>query len=261
MTAIVISVILGLIVNECSEISPWCARRLVKWSALRRYTDPRRAAERAEELSALIDARPGKLLKLFSALGFAGSAVLVVFRRELARRLDTMREKLTKPGQESVEAFSVLRDVEAVQALFERSPLEFEQWVRSQIAAPMITMLAADGGVDCLTLFDIDRTDSGVVLVSVKGGRIIPQTFVRDLIGAVEAQQAQIGILVTLANPTKSVIDAATHSGVWTHPVTGQTFPRVQVISVADLLAGRRPCTPQLITPPFRGPWGGIVGD
>jgi hypothetical protein len=88
MTAIVISIILGLIVNECSDVCPWCARKLVRWSAYRRYTDPARAAARAEELSALIDDRPGKLLKLFSAFGFAGSAFLVVCRRGLARRLD-----------------------------------------------------------------------------------------------------------------------------------------------------------------------------
>jgi hypothetical protein len=88
MIAIVISIILGLIVNECSDVCPWCARKLVRWSAYRRYTDPARAATRAEELSALIDDRPGKLLKLFSALGFVGSALLVVCRRGLARRLD-----------------------------------------------------------------------------------------------------------------------------------------------------------------------------
>jgi hypothetical protein len=250
MTTIVISVILGLLVNECCDVSPWCARKLVQWSAHRRYTDPDRAGQRAEELSALIDGRPGKLLKLFSALGFAGSAVLVVFRREFARRLDTIREKLPKQGREAVEALPRLRDVEAVQALFERSPYEFEQWVRSQITGPLITKRAKDGGIDGAVPFPSGRTISGMVLLSVKGGRNISPAFVRDLIGAVEAQRAQMGILVTLASPTKNVIDAATHSGVWTHPVTGKTFPRVQVISVADLLAGRRPCVSQLIASP-----------
>jgi hypothetical protein len=86
MTAILISVILGLIVNECSDVCPWCARKLVEWSARRRYTDPGRAGVRAEELAAVIEGRPGKLLKLFSALAFASSALLVAGRRELARR-------------------------------------------------------------------------------------------------------------------------------------------------------------------------------
>ncbi len=85
MIGILVSVVIGLIVNECCDVSPWCARKLVQWSAYRRYTDPGRAAERAEELAALIDERPGKLLKLFTALGFAGSAILVAYRRTLAR--------------------------------------------------------------------------------------------------------------------------------------------------------------------------------
>jgi len=85
VTGILISVILGLIVNECSEVSPWCARKLVRWSAYLRYRDPHRARDRAEELAALIDARPGKLLKLLTAVGFAGNAVLVSWKRALAR--------------------------------------------------------------------------------------------------------------------------------------------------------------------------------
>lgn len=85
MSTILISVIIGLIVNEGCDVSPWCARRLVRWSAHRRYAEPGRAAGRAEELEALIDARPGQLLKLFTAVGFAGSALLVACRRTLAR--------------------------------------------------------------------------------------------------------------------------------------------------------------------------------
>ena len=86
MITILISVALGLLVNECCDVSPWCADKLVRWSACRRYTDPARAAERAEELAAVIETRPGKLLKLFTALGFACSVILTVCQRELDRR-------------------------------------------------------------------------------------------------------------------------------------------------------------------------------
>lgn len=70
-----VSVILGLAVNECSELSPALARRLVWWSARRRYRDTVRAAERAEELAAYINDRPGKLFKLIVAFGFAARAL------------------------------------------------------------------------------------------------------------------------------------------------------------------------------------------
>jgi hypothetical protein len=45
-----------------------------------------------------------------------------------------------------------------------------------------------------------------------------------------------MGILITMAEPPRGVIDAANHGGVCTWPVNGQMFPRVQVITVADLL-------------------------
>jgi diguanylate cyclase (GGDEF)-like protein len=78
---VVLSVLLGLLVNEGCDISPWLARRLVRWSARRRYGNITRADVRAEELAALIDERPGKLFKLLTALGFAATAVAVGTRR------------------------------------------------------------------------------------------------------------------------------------------------------------------------------------
>lgn len=123
MSAIVISIVIGLIVNECCDVSPWCARRLVRWSAARRYADPDRAAARAEELAALVDARPGKLLKLFTALGFAGSAILVACRRSLAQWLDPNDEKLAVPASPAVTLEPVLvdADYEAVLATFSKA--------------------------------------------------------------------------------------------------------------------------------------------
>lgn len=86
MAAIVLSIVVGLIVNEFCEISPWCARKLVRWAAFQRYADPDRAEIRAEEWTALINDRPGKLFKLISAACFTLSAVIVSARR-IADRL------------------------------------------------------------------------------------------------------------------------------------------------------------------------------
>jgi Sigma-70 region 2 len=72
---IVVTAVMGLAVNESCEISPWAARKLVIWSAHRRYAgNPERTEIRAAELAALIDARPGKLFKLLTACGFAAAA-------------------------------------------------------------------------------------------------------------------------------------------------------------------------------------------
>jgi membrane protein YdbS with pleckstrin-like domain len=78
---IIFSVLLGLVVNEMSDISPWVARRLVVWSAYLRYGDSVRGTQRSEELEAVINDRPGKLLKLGTGVKFAGAALIARLQR------------------------------------------------------------------------------------------------------------------------------------------------------------------------------------
>jgi hypothetical protein len=84
---VVFAVVSGLLINEAGEWCPWLARKLARWSARCRYGDqPRRAEIRAEELAALVNARPGKLFKLLTALGFAVAAAPVPLVRAIGRR-------------------------------------------------------------------------------------------------------------------------------------------------------------------------------
>jgi lipopolysaccharide/colanic/teichoic acid biosynthesis glycosyltransferase len=78
---IAFAIISGLLVNEATDVCPWLALRLVRWAARLRYPHaPERAAIRAVEHAAVINDRPGKLFKLFTALGFALHALLVLRR-------------------------------------------------------------------------------------------------------------------------------------------------------------------------------------
>jgi hypothetical protein len=75
------------LVNEACDLSPWAARRLVRWSALHRYPNRVRADARSGELARLIDERPGKLFKLGTALGFVSVAITAITCRAIARRI------------------------------------------------------------------------------------------------------------------------------------------------------------------------------
>jgi mycothiol system anti-sigma-R factor len=91
IAVIVVSIICGVVANEVCEFSPWCARKIVHWSAFVRYADQGRAEMRAEELTALINDRPGNLFKLGTAACFAVSAVIVSTRRAVAREVERGR--------------------------------------------------------------------------------------------------------------------------------------------------------------------------
>jgi hypothetical protein len=91
---VLLGIATGLTANELFEVSPWCARKLARWSAFRRYADPGRAEMRAEEWAAVIDDRPGNLLKLITAVSFAVNVVIFSGYQAVARDLDSRRQSL-----------------------------------------------------------------------------------------------------------------------------------------------------------------------
>jgi Restriction endonuclease len=133
--------------------------------------------------------------------------------------------------------------------LFEHSPFDFERWAVSRINAQPNERQVGDKGVDGVVRFYLDKNTTGRVLASVKGGKAVGPQFVRDLLGTVETQKAQMGVLITMAEPTPGVLDAVNHGGTYTWPLNGQTFPRIQVITIKDLLTGKRPDMPQALLP------------
>lgn len=90
---LILGIILGLIVNETCDLSPWLARQLARWSARLRYTDDKMAQTRAEELTAVINDRPGKLFKLCTALAF----VLYALSSATARESKAIRFQIPAP--------------------------------------------------------------------------------------------------------------------------------------------------------------------
>jgi mycothiol system anti-sigma-R factor len=77
IAAIVAAAVAIVIANEACDLAPWCACKIARWSAFRQYADPARAAVRAEERQAIINERPGNILKLATALSFAAGGVIV----------------------------------------------------------------------------------------------------------------------------------------------------------------------------------------
>lgn len=151
---------------------------------------------------------------------------------------------------DTYDVLGIPRDLGGAEALFNRSPFDFERWAVSLINAQPNEKQVGDKGIDGVARFPLG-TKGGVgrVLVSVKGGKTVTPQYVRDLVGTVETQKAQMGTLITMTTLSKGVLDAVAHAGTYTWPVNGETFPRVQAITVRQLLKGERPRTPPLFMP------------
>lgn len=95
----------------------------------------------------------------------------------------------------------------------------------------------ADTGIDGLKYFrDLDKNDAHKIVVSVKGGGIKPDD-VRALNHVREREAAEIAFFISLEEPTAAMVKDAASAGFYTNMV-GQKFARVQLLTIAGLLAG-----------------------
>lgn len=152
--------------------------------------------------------------------------------------------------QESYELLGIPRDLGGAQALFTRSPFEFERWCVMRVDGQPNEKQVGDRGIDGVIRFPLDQKTSDRILVSVKGGGTNPG-HVRDLIGTVQSGKAAMGLFISLRSPTKAMIEAANQSGIYMYPVNGQKFPKVQIITVEDLLNDKRPNLPTVTLSPY----------
>jgi len=63
---------------------------------------------------------------------------------------------------------------------------------------------------------------------------------VRDLRGVVEREKAEIGVFITLEEPTKPMRKEMASAGFYYSPGWNQKYPRLQILTVAELLEGAR---------------------
>jgi site-specific DNA-methyltransferase (adenine-specific) len=151
---------------------------------------------------------------------------------------------------ETVDVDGIPKGVTGARALFAKSPFDFERWAVSLINAEPNQKQVGDKGIDGVARFPLGaKGQLGRVLVSVKGGKTLNPSMVRDLSGTVDTQKAAMGVLITLELATKGVKDAIDHGGVYKHPANGQAYPRLQHITIAELLDGKKPQMPGTVLP------------
>jgi hypothetical protein len=127
--------------------------------------------------------------------------------------------------------------IEEAERLAVQNRHAFQQWACFRIGATP-TGKGADRGIDGV----IDGFVQGKrwrALVSVKSGKSVTVSELRDLLGTVEREKAQTGIFVTLAEPPRTFEKDVVEAGLG-----GLRIPRLQVITIDELFAGRQIATP-----------------
>ena len=86
--------------------------------------------------------------------------------------------------------------------------------------------------------------------MSVKGGEHVSVPMIRDLAHVVKRERAQIGVMVTLAEATKPMRTEAIKEGSYITPFG--KYPRLQILTVEELLNGKTPNIPFVDSSGFR---------
>lgn len=195
--------------------------------------------------------RPGDLvLDPFCGCGTAVHAAHKLQRRwigvDVTHLAISLIEKRLKDAfpYDAFEVFGSPKDYAAAVDLAARDKYQFQWWACSLVNAQPYAgkKKGPDGGIDGLIYF-MDSPDERTpkkIVVSVKGGAKVDVTMIRELIATVEAAGAQIGLFVCLTEPTDPMRQAALKAGVYHCDYQNRDYPRVQILTVSQLLSGER---------------------
>jgi site-specific DNA-methyltransferase (adenine-specific) len=118
------------------------------------------------------------------------------------------------------------------------APYQFQWWALGLVGArPTEQKKGADKGVDGRLFFHDDKSgETKQIVFSVKAGGLKPE-YVRELRGVLDREEAAIGVLISMLEPTKPMRSEAASAGFYTS--LWGSHPRIQLRTVGDLLAGK----------------------
>lgn len=137
-------------------------------------------------------------------------------------------------------------DIGAARQLAQDDRYQFQWWALSLIRARPLGGDAgskqgkkgSDKGIDGVITFIDDASGKPKrVLVQVKSGHV-KSGDVRDLRGTVEREGAAIGVFITLDPPSRDMTTEAASAGFYRSAGWGKDFPRIQILTIGELLHG-----------------------
>ena len=158
-------------------------------------------------------------------------AILAV---KLIREVLTEKYRLVEGVNYEVDGIPV--SVEQAHELFKRDPFQFQHWFVERIGGFPMQKKVADRGIDGRLYFET-KEGLGEVILSVKGGKLRP-TDVRDLVGVLNREKSAMVGFLSLQAPTKAMRAEAADAGFYDYG--GKQYPRLQFLTVADVLEGKR---------------------
>ena len=151
------------------------------------------------------------------------------------------------PDLSDYDVLGVPQNVESARALALKSEgdgrRQFEYWALGLVDALPCnkSRRGADPGIDgYISFFDDNSGRAKRIIVQVKSGHN-DVSQIRDLRKMLSRENAEIGLFITLNPPDGPMIQEAASSGIYTpEHYPWHNYPRVQLLTVKDMLAGAK---------------------
>lgn len=189
---------------------------------------------------------------------FCGCGTAVVAAEKLGRRwigIDVTHLAITLMKVRLLDSFPGIEfvvkgepaDLGSARLLAESDRYQFQWWALSLVRAKPVEgrqKKGADRGIDGVIVFADDHTNNlKRCLVQVKSGKV-NSAAVRDLRGTLEREGAELGLFVTLEPPSLDMKREAAIAGTYLSEGWQREYPRIQLATIGDLLAGVLPAIP-----------------
>ncbi len=150
------------------------------------------------------------------------------------------------------EVVGVPQDPASAAALAQHDRYQFEWWGVSLVDARPARdkKKGADSGVDgIINFFDDNSGKAKRIVVQVKSGQV-NRGMIATLKGDMSREKAEIGLFITLNEPTRPMLQEAASAGFYTpEHYPDHQYPRLQILTVAELLNGAEAQYPRVAPP------------
>jgi DNA modification methylase len=142
------------------------------------------------------------------------------------------------------------KDLASAVQLADENKYQFQWWAVSHIGGQPYgdKKKGADSGIDGFIYYMDEKDKIKKAIVSVKGGKNVSVSMIRDLGHVIEREKADIGIFLTLEEPTRPMLEEAAQKGFYHSPL-GRDYPRIQILTIGDTFQGKWPNIPPWIAP------------
>jgi len=137
------------------------------------------------------------------------------------------------------------KDFASARALAQQDRYQFQWWALSLVGAKPLgeKRKGADKGIDGVISFIDDHGDKAKrAVVQVKSGHVGVKD-IREFKSIVE--QNALGIFITLVPPTREMKVEAVAAGYYHSPLYNKDYPKIQILTIEELLQGKKVDMPQ----------------